>query len=664
MLILPMPTWLLDFCLIVNLCGALLVLLAAVNTRRPLDFSLFPSLLLITTLFRLALEVSALKLILGNRGDAGRVIAAFGQAVLGENYVVGFLVFTVIVVVQFVVITAGATRVAEVSARFTLDALPGKQMAIDADLSSGSIDQATAHARRVVLQREADFYGAMDGASKFVRGDAIAAVIIMLLNITGGMIIGMVTSGGDLSGTLHTYTLLTVGQGLVTQIPALLISTAAGLMVTRAGSDGDMGTDLSRQIFSSGRLPLFAAALICLLLPLGFPAVQTLVVAGILCYISWTIYQRPIAAGEGPSLAESLPDIAAEPPALSVDALAVDIGYGLMPLVERTATGGLLGLIGSLRDGFARDYGLTVPSVRVKDDLSLRPNEYVIRLRGAPVARGQVRPNSVLAVTTPHVTAPIGDGVQAVDPSTGRLATWLQRRHSERAEAGGYQVMEPEVAIARHLERVIQTNAAEMMTRQATQTLLDRVKSTEPALISELSTSGVSVSVVQKVFQHLLREQISIRDTGSILEAVLDGLDSTHDPSVLGEMARESLAREICATTLGRTHGEKLRAVVLDIATESAWSGDNAEAGSANSRLDSRKIDELCSRLTALKPADAGLIFLTDPVLRLDVSRALSSRGLNLPVLSYAEVADGVDVEIVSEINVEAGAVPMIQTAA
>ena len=427
MLILPMPEWMLDFCLLVNISGAVVILLTAIYANEPLDFSIFPSLLLVSTLYRLALEISALKLIIGNGGNAGAVISAFGQVVLGGNYVVGIIVFAVLVVVQFVVITAGAGRVAEVGARFTLDAMPGKQMAIDADLNAGLIDQEQARKRRQTIEREADFYGAMDGASKFVRGDAIAAIIIILLNIIGGFAMGMVNGKQDILTTLKTYTLATVGEGLVAQIPALLISTAAGLMVTRAAGGSGMSQDVVKQMFGTPKPLLIAAALLLFFIPLGFPVFQTLVIVCALGGAGLAMQQgqrKALAAASAEAARPATRPSAATPesvlPLLNVDVLELEIGYGLMPLVDSGAGGDLLDRITMIRRQTAMELGLVIPSIRIRDNLQLKANDYAVKLKGAVVASGSVMPNSLMIMDPETSSTPS----QKACPRASRLSAF------------------------------------------------------------------------------------------------------------------------------------------------------------------------------------------------------------------------------------------------
>ena len=492
MLILPLPESLLDLGLVLNLTGAVLILLTALYTTEPLQFSVFPALLLVTTLFRLALEVSAMKLIIGT-GSAGHVIATFGQVVIGGNYVVGIIVFLLLVVVQFVVITSGAGRVAEVAARFTLDAMPGKQMAIDADLNAGIINQDQARQRRKTVGQEADFFGAMDGANKFVRGDAIAAIVIIVLNIIGGFAMGL-SKGEDIMKVLQNYTLLTVGEGLVAQIPALLISTAAGLMVTRAASDTAMGGDIARQIFASPRPLFITAGLVCPFIPFGFPLPQTMLVAGTLAGIGLVLTRsrnQVLATAQATATAVAArPAPLATPesvlPLLHVDVLELNFGYGLLQLVDQTVGGDLLDRITVIRQKTALELGLVIPTVRIRDDLHLKANDYAVKLKGATVASGTVHPNSIMLIDPGSVIDPITDGIPAKEPAFGVPAQWVSRTHRERAEMAGYTVVDPSSVITTHLAEVIKGHASEIITRQDTSALIDHVKQANGAVVEEL----------------------------------------------------------------------------------------------------------------------------------------------------------------------------------
>jgi flagellar biosynthesis protein FlhA len=660
MLILPMPEWMLDFCLLVNISGAVLILMTAIYAKQPLEFSIFPALLLVTTLYRLALEISAMKLILGNGGHAGEVINAFGQVVLGGNYVVGLIVFAILVVVQFVVITAGAGRVAEVAARFTLDAMPGKQMAIDADLNAGLINQEQAKSRRKAIQQEADFYGAMDGASKFVRGDAVAAVIIIILNIVGGFVMGMLKGNVDIMSTLKTYTLVTVGEGLVAQIPALLISTSAGLMVTRAASEGGMSHDMLRQVFASPRTLIIASILLVLFIPLGFPIIQTVLVAAALggagVAISRSQKQQAdalLARTAAPTETKPASTPESVLPLLNVDVLELEIGYGLMPLVDGNSGGDLLDRITMIRRQTALELGVVIPSVRIRDNLQLKANDYCIKLKGAVIANGSVLPNSLMIMDPGSVIDPITDGVPTKEPAFGLPAQWVPQRLRERAEVAGYTVVEPSSVVATHLTEMIKANASEILTRQDTQALIDHVKKSSPAVVDELIPNMMSLGEVQKILQHLLRERISIRNLVTILETLADNAGRTKDVDTLGEMVRMALARSICKQYVDEsTHA--LQCITLDPELEQELL-EKVQPGLNQLLIEPSLARQLLQHLTTQMEKIVSLgfppVLLCMQALRLPIRR-LAERSLpQLVILSYNEIVPQTDVRAVGAVS-------------
>ena len=658
MLILPMPEALLDLALVANLAGAVLILLTALYTTEPLQFSVFPALLLVTTLFRLALEVSAMKLIIGT-GSAGHVIATFGQVVIGGNYVVGIIVFLLLVVVQFVVITAGAGRVAEVAARFTLDAMPGKQMAIDADLNAGLINQEQARERRKAVGQEADFYGAMDGANKFVRGDAIAAIVIIVLNTLGGFAMGL-SKGEDVVKVLQNYTLLTVGEGLVAQIPALLISTAAGLMVTRAASETAMGGDVARQIFSSPRPLFIAAGLVCLFIPFGFPIPQTLLIAGLLGGIGATLVrgqnQKDVAQAVAAAAPKHAPLATPESvlPLLHVDVLELNFGYGLLSLVDQAAGGDLLDRITMIRQKTAMELGLVIPTVRIRDDLHLRNNEYAIKLKGATVAAGTVHPNSIMLIDPGTVIDPIVDGIPTKEPAFGVPALWTPKNQRDRAEMAGYTVVDPSSVMTTHLAEVIKGHASEIITRQDTQALLDHVKQNNPAVIEELIPNLMTVGEVQKVMQHLLRERISIRDLVTILETLADNAGRTKDQDTLAEWVRAALARSICKQYVDEATGA-LNAITLDPSLEQELLS-GIMPGMPHLTLEPSQSRRLVQSITQQVERMLGLghqqpVLLCMAALRLPLRR-LTERSLpQLVILSYNEIVPNTEVRAIGAVS-------------
>lgn len=562
MMIVPLPTVMLDLLLIVNLSIGLLILLVSMYTTEPLAFSVFPTLLLITTLFRLALNISASRLILLN-GFAGHVIEAFGSVVIGGSYVVGIVVFIILVVIQFVVITNGAGRVAEVAARFTLDAMPGKQMSIDADLNAGLITEAEAKRRRQKIEQEADFYGAMDGASKFVRGDAVAGIIIILVNILAGFVIGVMQQGMSLMGALQTYALLTVGDGLVSQIPALMISTATGIVVTRAATSGDLGSDTIRQITSNPRvLGIVTGALIVLAFVPGIPKLPFFIIAcltGAGAYLAWQTEasgERTAISG-GATVVETTATGEPAPtgpeavtPLLALDPMELEIGYGLIPLVDPQEAGNLLDRITRIRRQMALDLGIVLPTVRVRDNLQLQPNQYVVKLRGVEVARGDLLINQYLAMNAGLADEQI-EGIPTTEPAFGLPALWIQASLKDRAELLGYTVVDPPSVLTTHLTEVIKGNAANILSRQDVQTLITNLKAEHPAVVDELIPGVLSIGETQKVLQNLLRERITIRDLVTIVETLADYARQTRDTEALTEYVRQRLARAISAQYRG-----------------------------------------------------------------------------------------------------------------
>ncbi|HEY8342158.1 MAG TPA: flagellar biosynthesis protein FlhA [Calditerricola sp.] len=661
MMVIPLPPAVLDFLIFLNISLSLLILLVAMNTREPLEFAIFPSLLLLTTLFRLGLNVSTTRAILTD-ANAGKVVHTFGSFVIGGQPVVGFIVFLILIVIQFVVITKGAERVAEVAARFTLDAMPGKQMAIDADLNAGLITEAEARQRREKIDREADFYGAMDGASKFVKGDAIAAIIIFLINILGGFVIGMAIHGMPFSEALHTYTLLSVGDGLVSQIPALLISTATGIIVTRAASDGNLGQDVLRQILAYPKLLYVVAATIFalgLLTPIGL--LTALPIAGLLAFGGWRIRR----AAEGPETEETTVERQAEREAerlrsaesvqqlLYVDPIEFEFGYGLIPLADTAQGGDLLDRVVMIRRQLALELGIIVPVVRIRDNIQLKPNEYVIKIRGNVVARGELMPDHYLAMS-PGVDDPRVVGIETTEPAFGLPALWIDEAMKETAEQAGYTVVDPPSVVATHLTEVLKRHAHELLGRQETKALLDAVKEHAPAVVEELVPNVLSVGEIQRVLVKLLRERVSIRNLVTILETLADYGRYTKDPDILTEHVRQALSRQIT-----RQHvqpGEPLVVATLDPETEKriAESVQQTEYGSyvaldpeATQRF-YRSVNEAVNQLlqSGRQP-----ILLTAPGVRPYVRQLVERILPDVPVLSYAELEPNVEVRSVGVVK-------------
>ncbi len=646
LLILPLPPVLLDLFISLSIGASLVVLLVALYTTDPLEFSSFPSLLLLLTLFRLALNVSSTRLIL-SRGHAGEVIQVFGQFVIGGNYVVGLVLFLILVGINFIVITKGAGRVAEVAARFTLDAMPGRQMAIDADLGAGLIDEATARERRAVISRQADFYGAMDGASKFVKGDAIASLLITGINIVGGIVIAVAQRGMTLSQAASTYTVLTVGEGLVAQIPALIVSTAAGLVVTHAAGGARISRVLASQLGAQPRaLYIAAGALATLALIPGLPTVPFLALGGVLGVLGRMAADavRRRADAEGVAKAGSVPEAASGPTPLQellqMDPIEIEVGYALVPLVDESLGGDLLGRISQLRKQAALDVGMLVPPVRIRDDIRLPATEYAIKLRGHEVGHADVMPRHLLALDTGSAAGFV-DGVEGKDPSFGLPARWIAPGLREEAEALGYVVVDATTMIATHLMETLRENAAELLGRQDVQDMVDIVKKTHPALVIELIPTRLAIGTLHRVLQRLLRERVPIRDLVTILEAVGDAIDQIKDPEQLVEHARRALGPVIARQWTGPdnvisgiTLGPRLEASLMAL-----FSPRNGMTGAGALTADS--LAALLGDLQAMSasgPSGAPVPLIVPPGLRVGVRRLVEPVMPALPVLSLAEL--------------------------
>jgi flagellar biosynthesis protein FlhA len=656
-MIIPLPPVVLDLLLVLDISLALVVLLVAMYLTEPLEFSVFPGLLLVMTLFRLSLNVASTRLIL-SEAYAGNVIKAFGEFVVKGNYVVGFVIFLILVIIQFVVITRGAGRIAEVAARFTLDAMPGKQMSIDADLNAGLIDEAEARERRRKIAREADFYGAMDGASKFVRGDAIAGLIITTVNIIGGFIIGVLGKGMSFSEALQTYTLLTVGDGLVSQIPALILSTAAGIVVTRASSESNLGRDLTTQMLSQPRaLYVVVGALVMFGLTPGLPAVPFFVLAAILTVLARGAKQAKEMQEQQEVQEAQVEEEEAEEENieryLHVDPLEIEIGYGLIPLVDEQQGGDLLHRITMIRKQCAIELGIIVPPIRIRDNMRLNPEEYVIKIRGAEVARGEIFMNRFLALAPGTMETPI-EGVQTKDPAFGLPAVWITAAQKAVAEKNGYTVVEPGAVLATHLKETLKQHAHELLSRQDVHELIETVKKENKTVVEELIPNLLTVGQVQKVLQNLLRERVPIRDMVTILETLADYAPLTKDTDTLTEYVRNALAKTIYKMYV--SDNNVVYAAILDPKLENYLSENlqqNKGVGlnlppdmlKALYRAVQEQVDRMNSR--GLTP-----LILCSPVIRLHLRRLLEIAFPQIGVLSYNEIPSNVDIQSIGVIRI------------
>lgn len=664
MLILPLPHWILDFGLVIAITTSVVILLTSVNISDPLQFSVFPSMLLITTLFRLALSIAATKLILGT-GDGGHVIETFGKFVMGGDFVVGIVAFLILVVVNFVVITNGAGRVSEVVARFTLDAMPGKQMAIDADLAAGLIDEDGAKTRRKQIKQEADFYGAMDGASKFVKGDAIASILIIIINIIGGFIIGFLKGEGDALVILQKYALLSVGEGLVSQLPALLISTASGLMVTRAGQDRSMGGEVATQLFNQPKaIGVAGIALTALAFVPGFPATIFLSCAGVMFGLYKFIQKTPNMAKmmEGDQPTTEKPAAAAPPapsgpeavmPFLNVDQLEIEIGYGLTRLADPRVGGDLSERITATRRQIALDLGFVMPTVRIRDSVHLQNNEYVIKVRGEEVARSVSSPAEFLAVSSGAILHPV-PGTPTKDPVFGLEALWIDPGMREMADRAGYTIIEPSAVISTHLAEIVKSYAAELLSRQDVQTLIDNAKQVNETVVNELVPNVLQIGDVQKVLQHLLRERIPIRDMVTILETMADFGARVKDPDQLGELVRAAIARTITRQYLD--HENKLYCITLEPVLERKLNEciNLTNFGSSlvlDPATQSDVIAKLQSEMDNALNRGYQAVLICSTQLRLPLRRLLEKYIPSLSVLAYNEIASRAEVEFIGAVR-------------
>ncbi len=662
MMIIPLPTMLLDILLCVNITLSLVIVLVTIYNSEALDFSVFPSLLLITTLFRLALNISSTRLIL-LEGYAGEVITAFGNFVVGGNAVVGFIVFLILVVIQFVVITKGAERVSEVAARFTLDAMPGKQMAIDADLNQGAITDAEAKIRRKKIQDEASFYGAMDGASKFVKGDAIASIIITLINIGGGFIIGMLMRNLSAMQALQTYTLLTVGDGLVGQIAALLISTATGIIVTRSASDGDnLGADLVSQLFRNPRVFFIACGVLVLLAIVpGLPGIPFFVLSMIAGFIGYSL-RRTVEVGEEKA-EEQKQQAAKEKQAatkpenivslLQVDPMELEIGYSLIPLVDTGQGGDLLERIVMIRRQCALELGLVVPTIRIRDNIQIKPNAYIIKLKGIEIAKGELLLDHFLAMNSGTVFEEV-PGIETIEPAFGLPALWITEQQREQAELNGYTVVDAVSVLATHLTEVIKAHADEILGRKETQDLVDNLKKTNETLVEEVMSQMPSVGEIQKVLANLLRERISIRDMSTIFEVLADYARATKDTDILTEYVRHAMARQITQQNL---QNNTIPCITLDPALENRIAGavqrtDRGSYVSLDPDTMQKLLTVLNTELTKLTNMGYQPIVLTSPAVR-PYFRKLVERSIEgVIVLSHAEIEQSVELQILGVVKV------------
>lgn len=667
MIIIPLPPFFLDLMFIINIAISIVILLTTMYIKEALEFSVFPSLLLITTLFRLSLNVSSTRLILTKGGDAGAVIATFGNFVLQGNAVVGFIIFLIIVLVQFIVITKGAERIAEVTARFTLDAMPGKQMAIDADLSSGIITEMDAKRRRNNVQREADFYGAMDGATKFVKGDSIMSIIITAINFTGGVIIGMVQGGSTFTEVLQTYSIATVGDGLVSQIPALLISTATSMIVTRAASESSLNVDLTNQV-KSQPLVLIISGIILLSMAIipGFPKIQVVTLAAVFIFLGTRLLKTNADYNvEESESKEKTEESKAETDdeyfrnidniyeLIQIDPVEMEVGYSLIPLVDEASGGNFIDRVVMFRRQFAQEMGMVVPSVRLRDNGYLNPNEYAIKLKGEEVTKGEILVEYYLALDPGNLSGEV-DGIETIEPAYGIPSKWITKDKKEIAEIYGYTVIDSLSVLITHLSEVIRTHAHELLSRQDLNQLVSNIRKTNESLVDEVVPGIVSYGNLQKILGNLLREGIPIKDMETILETISDYGTSVKDTEMLTEYIRQSLKRTI---THKWSDGGQIKVITLSSDVEklilNAISKDNRSSYlSIEPDVLQKIVSQLIEQLNNLKNEISIPIILTSPFVRGYFRKLLDQFYPKAVVLSFNEIDNSVQIQALGNIAI------------
>lgn len=667
LIIIPLHSFLLDLCFILNLSISFVILLTSMQIKESLEFSIFPSLLLITTLFRLALNISSTRLILLENGYAGQVIKTFGEFVMRGNLVVGLIIFLIIVVVQFVVITKGAERVAEVSARFTLDAMPGKQMAIDADLNSGLIDEQQARQRRSKIQREADFFGSMDGASKFVKGEAIVSILIVFINVIGGIIMGFLNHVGTFGEIITIYSTASVGDGLLSQMPALLISVSTGMIVTRSASESNINTDVARQFLSQPKVLILAGGTIgTLLLIPGFPKVQIFTVAAGLILLGSILQSRLQAAlSVQDVLSDVKEEIASEAvyykniehvyELLNIEPIEMEFGYSLIPLVDESSGGSFIDRVVMFRKQFAMEMGMVVPSVRLKDSGQLNPNQYSIRFKGEEVAQGDVLVDHYLALA-PNEIAEGVEGIDTIEPAFGIPAKWISEDKKIKAEMSGYTLIDPTSVIITHLSEVIRHHAYELLNRQEVNSILDNLKKSNSALVSDMIPGILSISELQKVLANLLRENIPIRDIQTILETLGDYGTTVKDTDMLTEYVRQSLKRTI---TRRFSEAGQLKVISLDAYIENQIMGavkksDNGYYLALEPQLIQDIMTATTTEINKVKDLVQNTIVLTSPIVRMYFKKLADQFYPNVVVLSFNEIDSQIQIQALGNISLQA----------
>jgi flagellar biosynthesis protein FlhA len=665
-ILVPLPTFLLDLLLVFNIALSVIVLVTTIYVKGPLEFSIFPSLLLAVTLFRLVLNVATTRLVLTATGTpeqakhaAGEVVMAFSSFVTGGSMVVGVIIFVIIFVIQFIVITKGGSRISEVAARFTLDAMPGKQMAIDADLNSGNITEAQARERREAIAQEADFYGAMDGASKFVRGDAVAAIMITFINILGGLYVGMVENGWDIMPCLKTYTTLTIGDGLVSQIPAFIVSLGAGLIVTRTSSKNDLGQEMLGQLFAKPKALFVASGFMVLMSVTGLPALPMIILGvgcGTLGFMLIKNEQKAVAetAKKEKEKGASKKEPEKVEKLLDVDSMELEIGYGLVRLVDASKGGDLLDRISLIRRQIAIDLGIIVPPIRIRDNMQLSANDYIIKIKGQAIAKGVTYPEQYLAMDSGATSGEIPGGIQTIEPAFGLPAYWITESQRSQAELLNYTVVEATSVLATHLTEAIKQHAHELLTRQEVKNLVDNLKLRVPALIEEVIPTQIKPGELQKVMQNLLRERVPVRDLETIIETLGDFAARTKDLEVLTEYVRNALARTICKYYVDET--DRLWCLTLDPALEDLINGhlERSERGTTNTmppQTAQAVVKQVADKCNELTQTGRSAVVLCSPQIRSSLRRMIEGTLPQVAVLAYNEVVPEVTVEAVAMVG-------------
>ena len=666
LLIIPLPTALLDFMFILNLTISLVILFITMYIKETLEFAIFPSLLLVTTVYRLSLNISSTRSILTNGGYAGEVVKTFGQFVIQGNIVVGLIIFLILVLVQFIVITKGAERVAEVSARFTLDALPGKQMAIDADLSSGLITEEQARERRSKIQREADFFGAMDGATKFVKGDAIISIIVTLINLIGGIVVGLINGEGDFMTIIQTYSISTVGDGLMSQIPSLLISMATGLVVTRSSSEADLNSDVLKQFSNQPFVLLIAGVVLPFLTLIGFPVLQTVIISVMLIALGIMLLRKtqPVGAdggelGELPTTQEVTSEVSYYKNLdnvynlLNVDAICVEVGYSLLPIVDESSGGNFLDRVVMLRKHFADEMGMVIPAIRLKDSSQLNPNQYEIKLKGESVAVGEVLLDHYLGLIPAETPENDVDGIETVEPAFGMPAKWISDDKKIKAEIAGYTLIDPTSVMVTHLSEVIRRHASELLSRQEVKRMIENLKQSNESIVEDTVPAIVSLNELQRVLRNLLREGIPILDMETILETLADYAPNVKDHDMLTEYVRQALRRTITHkfSIAGQLKVVSLDSEIEDLIIKSIKKIEGGAYLALEPDIIQKIVTSTTEQINQMKKLVQEPIIITSPVVRIYFKKLLDQFYPDITVLSFNDIDTSVQIQSLGTIT-------------